>query len=100
MIQKLQKSKYSKTKLTEPHYIGDKNHNDCQLSQKAVILKVKETCIYMYNSKSSPLPFASYFNCRSPSPYDSPLTLKQKTPNLLKKVFENQNDPYNLGGTP
>ena len=32
------KSKSSKRKLMELHYISDKNYNDCELSQKAIIL--------------------------------------------------------------
>ena len=36
----LYKSKSSKTKLTDLHYISDNNHNDSKLCQKAIILKV------------------------------------------------------------
>ena len=32
--------KSSKRKLTELHFISDKKHNGCQLSQKSIILKV------------------------------------------------------------
>ena len=39
IIHKLYKSKSSKTKHTQSHCISDK-HNDCQLSQRAIILKV------------------------------------------------------------
>ena len=33
-------SKSSKTKLTDLHYIGDKNYSESKLSQKAIILLV------------------------------------------------------------
>ena len=37
-IHKLYMSKSSKTKLTDLHYIGDKNYSESKLSQKAIIL--------------------------------------------------------------
>ena len=40
ILDKLYKSKSSKTKFTDLHYIVDKNHNDSKLCQKVNILKV------------------------------------------------------------
>ena len=39
-MHKLYKSKSSKAKLTDLHYISDKNHSDSKLYQKVIILKV------------------------------------------------------------
>ena len=41
-IHKLYKSKFSKTKLTDLHYIGDKNHSYSKLSQKPSYSKYKK----------------------------------------------------------
>ena len=44
---KLYKSKSSKTKRRNLHYISDKNHHDSKLYQKVIILKVFEKIMYL-----------------------------------------------------
>ena len=48
IIHKLYKSKFSKMKLTDLHYIRDKNHNDSKLCQKFIILKVSTRKNYVH----------------------------------------------------
>ena len=48
IIHKLCKSKSSKTKFTELHYISDKNHNDCQLGHDTVSIRKKHALILLF----------------------------------------------------
>ena len=44
---KLYKSKSSKSKLKDLHYVSDKNHHDSKLCQRVIILKVVEKIMYI-----------------------------------------------------
>ena len=45
----LYKSKSSKAKLADLHYISDKNHSDSKLCQKVIVLKVKWKIVHIYS---------------------------------------------------
>ena len=47
IVHKLCRSKSSKMKLTDLHYINDKNYSDSKLCQIFIIIKILEIIMYM-----------------------------------------------------